>query len=90
MQKHFHSEFALWYLTCAHFVLGDRVREGFFLFVCYLHSLLISLNYSELTEGTDSALWIGLNRLDLRSGWEWIGGSPFRYLNWAPGSYDFV
>ncbi|NWR94085.1 MRC1 protein, partial [Furnarius figulus] len=40
----------------------------------------------ELTEGTDSALWIGLNRLDLRSGWEWIGGSPFRYLNWAPGN----
>uniref|UniRef100_A0A8C3H2D1 Uncharacterized protein n=1 Tax=Corvus moneduloides TaxID=1196302 RepID=A0A8C3H2D1_CORMO len=40
----------------------------------------------ELTEGTDSALWIGLNRLDLTSGWEWTGGSPFQYLNWAPGS----
>ncbi|XP_053915277.1 macrophage mannose receptor 1 isoform X1 [Cuculus canorus] len=40
----------------------------------------------DLTEGTDSALWIGLNRLDLRSGWEWIGSSPFQYLNWAPGS----
>ncbi|XP_031470280.1 macrophage mannose receptor 1-like [Phasianus colchicus] len=40
----------------------------------------------ELTEGTDSALWIGLNRLDLKSGWEWIGGTPFQYLNWAPGS----
>nr|XP_047917806.1 macrophage mannose receptor 1-like isoform X1 [Anser cygnoides] len=40
----------------------------------------------ELTESTDSMLWIGLNRLDLKSGWEWIGGSPFRYLNWAPGS----
>ncbi|NWR15196.1 MRC1 protein, partial [Emberiza fucata] len=40
----------------------------------------------ELTEGTDSALWIGLNRLDLSSGWEWIGESPFQYLNWAPGS----
>uniref|UniRef100_A0A8C2SXJ0 Macrophage mannose receptor 1-like n=1 Tax=Coturnix japonica TaxID=93934 RepID=A0A8C2SXJ0_COTJA len=34
----------------------------------------------------DSALWIGLNRLDLKSGWEWIGGTPFHYLNWAPGS----
>ncbi|XP_050184740.1 macrophage mannose receptor 1-like isoform X1 [Myiozetetes cayanensis] len=40
----------------------------------------------ELTEGTDSALWIGLNRLDLRSGWGWVGSSPFQYLNWAPGS----
>ncbi|KFP25770.1 Macrophage mannose receptor 1, partial [Colius striatus] len=40
----------------------------------------------DLIEGTDSALWIGLNRLDLRSGWEWIGGSPFQYLNWAPGN----
>uniref|UniRef100_A0A8C2SYK8 Macrophage mannose receptor 1-like n=1 Tax=Coturnix japonica TaxID=93934 RepID=A0A8C2SYK8_COTJA len=40
----------------------------------------------ELTESTDSALWIGLNRLDLKSGWEWIGGTPFHYLNWAPGS----
>ncbi|NXD11882.1 MRC1 protein, partial [Nothocercus nigrocapillus] len=39
-----------------------------------------------LTENTDSALWIGLNRLDLRSGWEWIGGSALRYLNWAPGN----
>ncbi|NXN25750.1 MRC1 protein, partial [Nycticryphes semicollaris] len=34
----------------------------------------------------NSALWIGLNRLDLRSGWEWIRSSPFQYLNWAPGS----
>nr|XP_008161018.1 macrophage mannose receptor 1-like isoform X2 [Chrysemys picta bellii] len=39
-----------------------------------------------LTESMGSALWTGLNRLDLKSGWQWIGGSPFRYLNWAPGS----
>ncbi|XP_044862469.1 macrophage mannose receptor 1-like [Mauremys mutica] len=39
-----------------------------------------------LTENMGSALWTGLNRLDLKSGWQWIGGSPFRYLNWSPGS----
>ncbi|NWW74487.1 MRC1 protein, partial [Climacteris rufus] len=51
----------------------------------YLKGKAIKQNL-ELTEGIDSALWIGLNRLDLRGGWEWIGGSPFQYLNWAPGS----
>ncbi|NXA31875.1 MRC1 protein, partial [Eudromia elegans] len=44
------------------------------------------IHLKALTENTDSALWVGLNRLDLRSGWEWIGGSPLRYLNWAPGN----
>ncbi|XP_054027132.1 macrophage mannose receptor 1 [Dryobates pubescens] len=35
--------------------------------------------------GVNANLWIGLfNALD--SGWRWTGGSPFRYLNWAPGS----
>ncbi|NXP80077.1 MRC1 protein, partial [Ramphastos sulfuratus] len=44
------------------------------------------LHLEGLTADTDSALWIGLNRLDLRSGWEWTGGSPLHYFNWAPGS----
>ncbi|KFP60799.1 Macrophage mannose receptor 1, partial [Cariama cristata] len=35
--------------------------------------------------GVNVKLWTGLfSALD--SGWQWIGGSPFRYLNWAPGN----
>uniref|UniRef100_A0A672TQ34 Mannose receptor C-type 1 n=1 Tax=Strigops habroptila TaxID=2489341 RepID=A0A672TQ34_STRHB len=33
----------------------------------------------------NAKLWTGLfSALD--SGWQWTGGSPFRYLNWAPGN----
>ncbi|NXJ98839.1 MRC1 protein, partial [Corythaixoides concolor] len=38
----------------------------------------------ELTKKFDFAFWIGLNTLNFNSGWQWAGGSPFRYLNWAP------
>ncbi|NXO51028.1 MRC1 protein, partial [Aramus guarauna] len=35
--------------------------------------------------GVNAKLWTGLfSALD--SGWQWMGGSPFRYLNWAPGN----
>uniref|UniRef100_A0A8C4UHR9 Macrophage mannose receptor 1 n=1 Tax=Falco tinnunculus TaxID=100819 RepID=A0A8C4UHR9_FALTI len=40
----------------------------------------------ELIENKRSSLWIGLNSLKLNSGWQWSGGIPFRYFNWAPGS----
>ncbi|XP_053876596.1 macrophage mannose receptor 1-like isoform X1 [Malaclemys terrapin pileata] len=40
----------------------------------------------EITKNMDSALWIGLNSLNFNSGWQWMGSSPLRYLNWAPGS----
>ncbi|NWS98359.1 MRC1 protein, partial [Mionectes macconnelli] len=38
-----------------------------------------------LTRALSSALWFGLNSLNFNSGWQWVGGAPFRYLNWVPG-----
>ncbi|XP_028934045.1 macrophage mannose receptor 1 [Ornithorhynchus anatinus] len=39
-----------------------------------------------LTSSLTSGLWIGLNSLSFNSGWQWSGGSPFRFLNWSPGN----
>lgn len=38
-----------------------------------------------LTDTLGATLWTGLNSLESDSGWCWSNGSPFRYLNWAPG-----
>ncbi|NXT95820.1 MRC1 protein, partial [Anhinga rufa] len=39
----------------------------------------------DLIDSKTSSLWIGLNSLNLNSGWQWSGGIPFRYFNWALG-----
>ncbi|XP_064018398.1 macrophage mannose receptor 1 isoform X3 [Pogoniulus pusillus] len=38
-----------------------------------------------VTARLSSALWFGLNSLNFNGGWQWVGGAPFRYLNWLPG-----
>ncbi|NXO00784.1 MRC1 protein, partial [Rhinopomastus cyanomelas] len=40
----------------------------------------------DLIDSKRSSLWIGLNSLNLNSSWQWSGGNPLRYFNWAPGS----
>ncbi|XP_051944921.1 macrophage mannose receptor 1-like [Xyrauchen texanus] len=45
---------------------------------------------SGVTNSLISSLWIGLNSLDVESGWQWSNGNPFRYLNWAPGHPSVV
>ncbi|KFO74794.1 Macrophage mannose receptor 1, partial [Cuculus canorus] len=44
----------------------------------------------ELTIKFSFPFWIGLNTLNFNSGWQWAGGSPFRYLNWAPEILNII
>lgn len=38
---------------------------------------------------TGTALWIGGHDSVTESGWEWMDGSPFRYVHWSEGSFCF-
>ncbi|XP_067309694.1 macrophage mannose receptor 1-like [Pseudorasbora parva] len=38
-----------------------------------------------IVQKTQVALWTGLNKLDVSSGWQWSNGQPLRYLKWLSG-----
>nr|DBA19768.1 TPA: hypothetical protein GDO54_015546 [Pyxicephalus adspersus] len=40
-------------------------------------------------EGTPDFVWIGLNRLEISSGWQWSDNSPLNFINWEEGITAF-
>lgn len=67
---------------------SSQVWEKVFALAVFLQYLFLSL--LGLTGKLSSALWFGLNSLNFNSGWQWVGGAPFRYLNWVPGKVKYV
>ncbi|KAL3836968.1 hypothetical protein ACJMK2_022370, partial [Sinanodonta woodiana] len=45
---------------------------------------------NHLTGFKSPGLWIGANSLNVRSGFQWIDGNGFAFLNWAPGEPNNV
>lgn len=68
--------------------LNFQVSRECLLLLCTA-SIFLCLCYLGLTGKLSSALWFGLNSLNFDSGWQWVGGAPFRYLNWVPGKIMF-
>ncbi|NXK82521.1 MRC1 protein, partial [Amazona guildingii] len=61
-------------ITCEQAYIGEGTSLFFF-----FSNLMLTKNFS-------LSFCTGLNTLNFNSGWQWAGGSPFRYLNWAPGN----
>ncbi|XP_075685462.1 lymphocyte antigen 75 isoform X2 [Rhinoderma darwinii] len=47
------------------------------------------LNFITEAESLPDAIWIGLNRLESNSGWQWSDNSPLNFINWDEGITAF-
>lgn len=46
--------------------------------------------FSEQLSREAVEVWIGLNQLDERAGWQWSDGTALSYLNWSPGTRSIL
>lgn len=46
--------------------------------------------FSEQLSRETVEVWIGLNQLDEKAGWQWSDGTALSYLNWSPGTCSFL
>ncbi|XP_053554324.1 lymphocyte antigen 75 isoform X2 [Bombina bombina] len=52
-------------------------------------SSIEELQYIMANEELPEVVWIGLNRLDISSGWQWSDNTPLNFINWHKGLAGF-
>lgn len=56
-------------------------RRSYTNFCCFLSGVIQQAP-------TGISLWMGGHDLVTEGGWEWMDGSPFRYIRWSAGSFN--